>query len=119
MNNPKNKFVSVVVDGKLSGWQGPNPDQDPTAVEQAVGLSDRFSAEGKFALPVVVEEIRPKGRPRKDDRNRKVVSIYLPEEVLAVIKAKAEAHGGTSVSSELAAIIESAMRRCQDGSSES
>lgn len=111
----KNKFVSVVVEGKLSGWQGPNPDKDPTAVEQAVGLSDRFSAEGKMALPVIVEEIRPKGRPRKDNRNRKVVSIYLPEEVLAMIKAKAEINGGVSISSEIASILEEAMKGGKNG----
>ena len=111
----KSKFVSVIVDGKLSGWQGPDPDEDTTAVQQAVGLSDRFSAEGKTSLPVVVEEIRPIGRPRKDNRNRKVVSIYLPEEILEKIKKKAEADGGTatSISSAIATIIENALQEVQ------
>jgi uncharacterized protein (DUF4415 family) len=110
----KSKFVTVIVNGKMSAWTGPNPDKDPTAIQQAKDLSDRFSEEGKNSLPVIVEEIRPQGRPRLDNRKRKVVSAYLPEDILEALKKKAEANGGASISAEISAIIESAVRRYEE-----
>jgi hypothetical protein len=109
----KNKFASITVDGKLEAWKGPNPDTGPTAVQQAIDRSGRFLKEGKTAIPVVVKETKRAGRPREDDRDKKVVSTYLPEEVLEKIKLEA-VQAGSSVSSTISSIIEKAMKEASN-----
>jgi hypothetical protein len=53
-----NKYVSVVVEGQLDVWTGPNPDKDPTAFEQARKRARIVRSQtGKTAYAVVVKEI--------------------------------------------------------------
>lgn len=55
----KNKYVSVVVEGRLDTWTGNNPDKDPKALGAAMIRAELLRREGgKRAYPVVIEEIK-------------------------------------------------------------
>lgn len=110
----KNKFVGVIVNRELDSWVGPNPDTDPTAIQQAKDRSQELSLDGKEAYPVIVEEIRPKGRPRSDERPRRVVSAYLPEDVLKALMERKKGSSATSLSAEISNIVEEFIRREDD-----
>lgn len=53
----RNKFVSVVVDGNLSKWTGPNPTIDESAMTKAVETAVLLSTEAICAYPVLVTQI--------------------------------------------------------------
>ena len=53
----RNKYVSVVVEGKLDTWTGANPDKFPKAKNVALFKAALFREQGKTAYAVVVEEI--------------------------------------------------------------
>lgn len=57
MPQPHNKYVSVVADGNLSLWTGPNPDKDKSAKQQAIDMAEVYRNQGFTAYPVLVEEI--------------------------------------------------------------
>lgn len=104
-------FVSLIVDGRIIDWKKPNT---PHGMEEARKKASGFIASGKSAFPVIVEEATPvRGRPRKDNINRKVVSAYLPDDIIEELKRKAEENGGRPISAEIAAIVEEAIRRCK------
>lgn len=112
----KKKFVAVIVDGKLNEWRGPNPDQDPMAKRLALAKSASFTNKGHTAYPVVIEEAQGPGRPRIDDRPRKVVGTYIREDSLEILKEKMKNEGKTtSISAEISAIVENAIRRYANG----
>jgi len=55
----RNRFVSVVVEGNLDCWTGPNPDKFPSSMRDALERAKTLRGTGKAAYAVVVTEILP------------------------------------------------------------
>jgi len=53
-----NRYVSVVVNGKLDVWTGNNPDKDPEAKRKALERAEFLRRGGDTAYAVLVSEIR-------------------------------------------------------------
>ena len=61
MADTRNKYVSVVVNGNLSNWTGPNPAKDEEAIEKAFKIAEANSKVNPEATvyPVLVTQILP------------------------------------------------------------
>jgi hypothetical protein len=57
------------------------------------------------------------GRPKIDDQARKVISAYITEDDIEIIKEQAK-KSGKSVSAETASILEEAVRRIEENGSQ-
>lgn len=57
----RNKYVSVVVNGQLSNWTGPNPSVEEDAIQRALKSAELStqSQAGVTAYPVLITQILP------------------------------------------------------------
>lgn len=63
----RNKFVSVMVEGKLCNWTGKNPDKFPETIDHAWEYAKAFQKKGKRGVyPVVVVEILPEDGKKEE-----------------------------------------------------
>lgn len=61
----KNHFVSVLVDGQLDAWTGPNPEKNRASKKLAVQRAETLRREGHTAYAVEVIEILPEDVGKK------------------------------------------------------
>jgi len=61
----RNHYVSVIVDGKLDAWTGPNPEHDKTIQRTALARAEFLRKEGHTAYAVEIIEIKPEDVEKK------------------------------------------------------
>lgn len=54
----RNHYVSVIVDGQIIGWTGPNPEKDKNSKVHALQRAECYRSMGHTAYAIEVIEIK-------------------------------------------------------------